>query len=148
MKKLFLLLTIVFGFLACEGPMGPEGPKGPPGEGTGWKIIYMYILENEWEEIRSGNETYYTFTYRNSDITQYVYDEGAMIVHQILNFDNPEENQTPLPRVYHHVDKDGYKWTETIEYIYKPGSITFFMTFSDGIPRIPLTCDFKISMIW
>ncbi len=144
MKKLFLLLTIVFGFLACEGPMGPEGPQGPSGGGNDWKIIYMDILEREWEEVRSGNETYYTFTYRNSDITQYVYDEGALMVHEILSNDA----HTALPYVFHHVDKDGYSWTETLYYEYVPGAITFYLTFSDGMPRLPLKCDFKITMIW
>ena len=148
MKKLFLLLTIVFGFLSCEGPMGPEGPKGPPGEGTGWKIKYMTVYERNWEKIQSGKETYYRAIIEDKDLTQYIYDEGALTVHQILDFDTQDEVQTALPYVFHRVDDDGYEWTETLYYDYRPGTIAFYLTFSDGIPRNPVICDFKVTMLW
>lgn len=45
MKKIFVLFTIAFAFIACEGDRGPVGPPGPPGSGGDSEIGHVYDIE-------------------------------------------------------------------------------------------------------
>lgn len=53
MKKISLLLALVFIISSCEGDRGPQGPQGPPGfEGRGATIIEIegdFLSENGYE---------------------------------------------------------------------------------------------------
>jgi len=77
------------------------------------------------------------------EISTYKYNKGAVIAY--LDKDNVLQT---LPTVRHYENGAGDRWTETVDYEYSPGSITFFVTNSDFAKIRPAQMYFKVILLW
>lgn len=142
MKKLFFLLVVTFAFIACEGPIGPQGPQG---YGTNWNVQKYVVSANHWQ-VRDDEGFINIFDVR--DLTDYIYTDGKVTAYLVQYPGTKDEVQTPLPYTMHHQDNTGY-WTETYSFDYAPGSIAFYVTYSD-FPQgtRPGSATFRVVMNW
>jgi hypothetical protein len=132
------------------GPQGPAGPQGEDGYGTNWEIIPVTVRQSQWryndDRENNGDQPYFYYTLHDSRITNFIYSEGAVIVY--LDFGGV---RTPLPSIQHCRNENDELWTETIDFRYSPGEITFFFSLSDFFfpsNYSPPTRDFKILLMW
>ena len=124
MKKFLFLVILSLTLFSCEGPMGPQGPQGVPGEGMFWKYYTYTVKSQDWQLVTSpdGLNTYYMYEFQNKDIT-------------------------PLPYTIHKGEADGDNallWTETYTYDYMPGSVAFYVQYSDFIEQQPGDMVFRL----
>ena len=91
----------------------------------------------------SGNYLYYEF--REPNLTQFIYDQGAMQAFLFMN----DGNLTPLPFNDYWVDGD-YMWTEQVTCEFRPGYITFILKYSDHATDILPYYEyrFKVRFLW
>lgn len=146
MKKLLLLLaTIVFLTTSCRGPMGP------PGQGTNWAVFDVPIRSSDWQRVGGVDalNSFFQFQVRDSRINNFIYNDGLVTAY--LEFNG--RFQTPLPYVQHYGEVDNlgneHLWTETIDYEYTPGQITFFLTPSDFLTGYtPGSYVVRVVLLW
>ncbi len=162
MKKFLLLFIACIAFISCEGPMGPQGPIGPQGPqgeagesgesggGAYWKYYTYTVRSQDWELVSTndGLNTYYMYEFRNTDITQEIYDEGFIVGYLVQSPGEENEVITPLPYVVHRGETlengDSALWTETYTYDYMPGSVAFYVQFSDFFEQQPEDMTFRL----
>ncbi|MDR1745686.1 MAG: hypothetical protein LBR49_00200 [Tannerella sp.] len=156
MKKYFLLAgLLVFMLASCEGPAGPMGPAGEPGEGMNWKIVTYVVHESDWQLIGQPDalESYFMYEFNENSLSNFIYTDGNVFGYRILDAGLNSEVLTPLPHVVPHgeVLSNGSEslWTEIYSFDYMPGSIAFYVHYSDFMTGLrPPTCDFRIVMNW
>ena len=132
MKKFLFLVILSLTLFSCEGPMGPQGPQGVPGEGMFWKYYTYTVKSQDWQLVTSPDDLY---------IDGYVL--GYLV--QTPGADN--EVITPLPYTIHKGEADGDNamlWTETYTYDYMPGSVAFYVQYSDFIEQQPGDMVFRL----
>ena len=150
MKKLLLLIIISLALFSCEGPMGPQGPQGVPGEGMYWKYYTYTVKSQDWELVTSpdGLNTYYMYVFDNNDITDDLYINGYVLGYLVQSPGTQDEVITPLPYVIHRggTDNSGKEmlWTETYTYDYMPGSVAFYVQYSDFVQQQPGDMVFRL----
>ena len=149
--KLFLLCATVWALCACEGP---QGPQGEPGIGTNWKIIYYTVHDSDWQLVGGTNalNSYFTYDFNESLLTNEIYKSGKVTGYRILNYGQSNETLTPLPDMI-PVGESGvgeeFLWTENYTFDYMPGSVAFFVYYSDFSTKVkPPTCQFRIVLNW
>ena len=134
MKKFLFLVILSLTLFSCEGPMGPQGPQGVPGEGMFWKCYTYTVKSQDWQLVTSpdGLNTYYMYEFQNKDITDDLYIDEVI---------------TPLPYTIHKGEADednALLWTETYTYDYMPGSVAFYVQYSDFIEQQPGDMVFRL----
>lgn len=147
MKKLLLLAIISLTLFSCEGPMGPQGV---PGEGMYWKYYTYTVKSQDWELVNTadGLNTYYMFVFKNDDITDDLYLNGYALGYLVLSPGTNDEVITPLPYTIHRGSTDSQEekklWTETFTYDYMPGSVAFYVQYSDFLQQQPEEMTFRL----
>ncbi|MDR2810431.1 MAG: hypothetical protein LBB84_07745 [Tannerellaceae bacterium] len=143
MKKILFILLAVAGFLSCEGPK-------ETGVETQWKAIYYTVKEDDWQlqGVKGGTNSYYQFVFDEPALTDFIYTEGIVIGYQVIDPGTADEVLRPLPDTWPVGEKSSY-WTESISFDYMPGSVAFYVGYSDFATNIlPSTMTFKLMMIW
>lgn len=155
MRKLFILLLAI-SFIACEGPMGPEGltgpqgPKGEPGYGNNWHVTSFTVAKSEWKLVGNPGElnSYFYVDKPLKELTQTVYNEGSIISY--IETDKGVKNG--MPYVLHLGEAEGSKeflWTQTYDFDFYKGGITFYVTYSDFNTQIrPDIETFHVVLMW
>ena len=155
MKKLTgLLLIVIMGFTACEGPMGPEGPVGPPGP-VNIEYITYEVNESSWELVGEKNTpgSYYIYGFDEPFLTSSIYEYGT-IVGYMFYYENSKEYQTALPFTYYDMDitDDGVEFPFSVQYMcdFAPRKIYFKVVYSDFYTAEykPGTITFRVMYIW
>jgi hypothetical protein len=147
MKKRLLALLAITGCLSCEGPMGPPGESGVE---TQWEAIYYTVESEDWELV--GNQgapnSFYQFFFNEAALTEFIYKEGVVIGYVVLNADTRDEILRPLPDTWPVGEKSSI-WTESYTFDYMPGSVAFYVGYSDFATNVrPPKTKFKLMMIW
>ena len=149
MKKFLFLVILSLTLFSCEGPMGPQGPQGVPGEGMFWKYYTYTVKSQDWQLVTSpdGFHTYYMYEFQNKDITDDLYIDGYVLGYLVQSPGADNEVITPLPYTIHKGEADGDNallWTETYTYDYMPGSVAFYVQYSDFIEQQPGDMVFRL----
>lgn len=157
MKKLLSLLLLTALFISCRGPMGPSGPmgpEGPQGQGTDWKVVWVTVNKADWQLIGQPGAlgSYYRCVVAAPEITDFVYEQGAVIGYMVMNYGQTDEVQTPLniglPRGETGTNGEAL-WTDFYSFDFTPGSIAFYYEPSDFATQIvPEIADFRIVVMW
>ena len=130
MKKFLFLVILSLTLFSCEGPMGPQGPQGVPGEGMFWKYYTYTVKSQDWQLVTSpdGLNTYYMYEFQNKDITDDLYIDGYVLGYLVQSPGADNEVITPLPYTYD----------------YMPGSVAFYVQYSDFIEQQPGDMVFRL----
>ena len=137
MKKLFFLLSVVlFTFASCEGPPGRDGLDGRDGAGTYWFVKTYTIQSNQWTLINGEDQlnSYFRAQISIPKLDRELYERGNVQCYMFQNINNTEV-QTPLPFTIPLGEKGTgggeLLWTETVSFDFYPGTITFYVNYSD-----------------
>jgi len=103
------------------------------------------VRQKDWnvgDDDESGPYFYYEF--KETNLTQYVYDNGIMQAFLLMN----GGNLTPLPfNDYWVVGND--MWTEQVTCEFRPGHITFILKYSDHASVLPYyDYTFRVRFMW
>ena len=153
MKKiLFLLSILLLGFVTCIGPEGPEGPRGPAGrngqngidgrDGGGANVYIQDVNVASGDWVWSNTGRYYWCAKSFSFIDQYIYDFG--IIKTYIDY-GVAQQELPIVR---HYEESGFRWTQTTDYEFEVGKITFYVTNSDFFEERPESMLFRVAIIW
>ena len=172
MKKLILLLSVIFALSACEGDQGPMGPMGPKGNtgsdgkdgtngkdgkdgegGIGWYIKTFTVKKDEWTRVGRPGElnSFYYADLKIPELDSFVYADGTVIGYLLIADDDGVEAKNGMPYVLHKgEDKKGESlWTQTYNFDYTPGVVRFYVTYSDfKTEATPGTEKFSIVLMW
>lgn len=151
MKKILNTLAILFTiitFTSCEGDEGPMGPKGDPG--VSWYTKTITISKYQWKLSGAINDlnSYYYAEIPISELSQFIFNDGT-----VLAYIEPENGiKNGLPYVLHKGEKVNgkeYLWTQTYDFDFEVGYMTFYLTYSDfNTISIPDTETFHIVLMW
>ena len=123
--RFFSFVILVLAFIACEGPMGPEGPQGPQGydgldglDGISTTYSAIYDVDpSEWD----GDIDGYVAFLNVPEITEDIYDAGAVLVYRLFETEPKSFNMLPYTYVDNaltvYMDFDAY--VGSIDLIYK-----------------------------
>lgn len=143
MKKLVLLMLVVFAAVACEGPAGPEGPPGPPGDGSGLDIYeFNQVIEpNQWSWLTmpDGISKGYMCDFADKNIYQSDYEYGLAIGYVFID---GKKHLLPYSEV--QINNFGEKYTENYTFSYEPGYVTFYINTTSSRPLAPPAMDFQV----
>lgn len=143
---LFLTLTV---FTACEGPSGPPGRDGQDGDSMYWFVKTYTIHEKDWKLYtdEDGLNPYYMCEVPIKELSDDIYYDGNVFAYLIMNFDQQNEVQTPLPYTHPAENVQGQEWSEIVHFDYMPGSIAFYVTYSDFATNVwPGDLHFRVVM--
>ncbi len=172
-----LLVIIMLGFTACEGPEGPQGPPGPSGpsgaqgpsgpqgpsgvrgpegpQGTvNVKTISYTVRDVEWELVGDPDQigSYYQHVFDEPFLTPDIYEYGTFIGYMFDKI-NGSEVQTGLPYTIYDIEvtNEGER-PFSVQYMCAatPGTIAFKVVFSDFYTEqyAPSTCNFRVMYMW
>ena len=147
MKKLLFLLTVAVGLLTCcEGPPGRDGRDA---EGMYWYVNDYTINSNQWQLVNGVDQlgSYFQAEIRISQLTREIYENGNVFCYMYQNISGVQV-QTLLPfSVPYGRDEGNYEhlWTETYACDFSPGSIMFYVNYSDFYTNNrPPTTSFRV----
>mgnify|MGYP004702146159 CR=1 FL=1 len=109
------------------------------------RVIPLSVTSTQWVRVpeKDGLNHYYMATFTVPEISNYIYNNG--VINMYRTYDNSTQ---PLPVVLHQENEQGNRWTQTIDYEYKPGIVQVFVTNSDFFDVVPTAMNFKVTMIW
>ena len=84
---------------------------------------------------------------QNKDITDDLYIDGYVLGYLVQSPGADNEVITPLPYTIHKGEANGDNamlWTETYTYDYMPGSVAFYVQYSDFIEQQPGDMVFRL----
>lgn len=121
---------------------------------TQWKIVNITVDANEW--VWNDNAAQWEAVYELPELTEFIYENGAIIGYVFIGKQGVDEVQKLLPYIdtYSVLENgDYYTFTETISADYQygnPSSVAFFIKDSelakdDGAP---LTYNFRIVLVY
>ncbi|WP_102407441.1 hypothetical protein [Parabacteroides bouchesdurhonensis] len=145
-KNLLLLFMMLLAFTACEGPAGPPGQNGT---GMTWFVKTYTIRENDWKLYSDpdGRNSFYKCEVRVNDLSNDIYLDGNVFAYWIQNPGRNDEVQTPLPYTIPLENTYDERWSEIINFDFMPGSITFYVTYSDFATSVaPGEAQFRVVM--
>ena len=145
LKPALILLFIVLGVTACEGPQGPPGRDGF----ANFDVQYYNI--KQWALAANGK--YFFAEVNDPAITTNVLYNGVVVGYIVYDYDTHREYHVPLPFdiYYNSVNEFGnpISWTETVSFDVMPGKVTFYYEPSDFFTGdAPPPCMFKIVAMW
>ena len=153
MKKLTgWLLVFMLGITACKGPMGPAGKDA---EETNWFADNFEVLASHWKPATEEGDGYFfhywEYEFSIPQLTNFVFNEGYVgcSLIQVIEYDNGRTStvQRPLPYTIYGIDND-FPYSENYSFEIRPGYIKFIVKYSDFSELQPLTCTFRVVMIW
>jgi len=171
MKKLTrwmpVIMIVILGITACEGPMGPMGPEGPAGKPGKDGVADWYVPDdieiksNMWRLIYDDNKNpYYECRVSRSsyfkEISQsefeFIFDKGLIICYlvQWVSYDGakPILVQNPLPYIVYG-DDGGFLYSESYSFeVLRTGHIIFTVKYSDFAEIRPDDRIFHVVMLW
>jgi hypothetical protein len=126
-KKLLLLLMTTFLFASCE--------KERISEEMYWFVDTYTIRSNQWELVNGANQfdSYFQARVSIPELSRAIYENGNVFCYMFQMVNN-REVQTPLPFSLPFgevIDGREHLWTETYSFDYSPGSITFYINYTD-----------------
>ncbi len=146
MKKIWFIALLAVVFMACEGP---EGPEGPPGAGIVREVIDLHVDSSHWQLEDYGDNPYYTYTFKESKISEYVYDYATITVHVYAQYKDIDSGYYPLPDIFPYEEGfEGPAWTEYYTYKIDIGQITFIAQYSNFMELAPLSRSFRVVLEW
>ena len=104
------------------------------------------VHQGDWEIGRDDDSGLYLYCeFRESNLTQYIYENGIMQAFLLMN----DGNLTPLPFDDFWVDGNN-KWTEQVTCEFRPGYVTFILKYSDHAIDEPPHYDytFRVRFLW
>lgn len=144
-KSLLALVVLVMTLVSCEGP---EGPPGLDGEGVYWNIQNFTVRANEWKLYDDGDGPYFMCEKNYNALTDRVYTDGNVFAYRYIRPGQANEVQSPLPFTL-HLEGGEYMWTETTYFDFMPGSIAFYVQYSDFfVEDGPGTIEFRVVLNW
>lgn len=137
MKKQILLLGVLLLWLsACT-----------INESTESASVQHRVAARDWVQNTDGDglNLFFSCTMPVPELSNYVFQHGLVQVYIVLN-----GAQQVLPYSRHYEDLDGNYWTQTIDYEFSQGSITYFVTHSDFFYTTAdiSTMDFRVQLWW
>ena len=134
MKKLLSLIFLIPLLLSCEINQQNQ-----------IESVNVSVRQVDWHPSVAGDGTnlFYFCTVNMPEITQNVYSNGIVQVYYTWN-NLTSQGQQPLPYVMNHESATNYKWLQTVDFEYSPGTITIYSTRSDFIAEIPSAMNFRI----
>jgi len=156
MKKLVIcLLVFVIGFTACQGPMGPAGKDGKDATETGWFAENFEIASGHWKPATESGDGYFfhywEYEFSVPQITNFVLKEGFVGCYlvQEIEYDGGRKSTVyrPLPYTIYGIDS-GFAYSENYSFELRNGFVKFIVKYSDFDTIKPLTCIFRIVLIW
>lgn len=165
MKKITFMLFAAIALFACEGPEGPMGPSGPQGidgqdgrdgkdgqdgYGAQWYTTSFTILASDWMLMGEPGDlnTYFYADRKIPQLDERVYSEGTVLGY----IQTGKDVKNGLPFVLHMGEaSDGkeFLWTQTYDFDFSPGTIRFYITYSDFSTQIPPEGEtFHIVLMW
>ncbi|MDH6535599.1 hypothetical protein D0T51_06945 [Parabacteroides sp. 52] len=146
-KNVLLLLMILLAFTACEGPQGPPGEPGI----LGLKIIDISIDAEDWviSKDNQGLNAYYMCEVNVPELSRTVYQDGLVHAYLVQNPGTSYEVETSLNCSFPNENQYGDLWTEYYSWDYMPGSVAFYVKYSD-FNLVPGPGDklFKLVLLW
>ncbi|MDR1984645.1 MAG: lipoprotein [Prevotellaceae bacterium] len=142
--------TLIFAALFAVMLSACQGPQGPKGEDSNWFVTSFTVNSNEWRLSGQPNDlnSYYYADKIIENLTDFIFEEGIVIAY--IKTGNNVKNEMPF--VFHRGDSDGTNeslWTETYDFDFYPGGITFYVTYSDFSTAIrPGTETFYVVLMW
>ncbi len=121
-------------------------------EFTQWEIVNITVNANDWEW--NSNSSQWEAFYNFPELTEFIYENGAMIGYVFLGTQNIDEVQKLLPYIETYYNEgSGQTFTETISVDYQfgnPSTIGFFIKDSQLAqdPAAPSNYNFRIVLIW
>lgn len=127
-------------------------------EFTQWEIVNIQVNQNHWEW--DDQERRYEAIYSLPELTEFIYESGAVLGYLFLGQQGVNEVQKMLPYVhtYYSTDTGGNiteTFTETISYdvMYQSGGnsdVAFFIQASNVFKdtNAPQTYNFRLVLIW
>ncbi len=141
MKKsvfLMLLTALVLGFSSC-------GDSDVYNYYENQDVIQrtLSVGSREWVKMQSENmPVYYAATFQISELNYRVFNTGIVSCEIVLG-----DSRQPLPYSTHYMNGQGEMWTRTIDFQYKVGEVTIFVTNNDFFDELPESMNFRLSII-
>ena len=103
------------------------------------------VRANDWKIGNDDSGDYFYYEFRESNLTQYIYDKGAMQAFLMVG----SGNLTPLP-FNDYWKEDTYMWTEQVTCEFRPGYVTFILKYSDHAVNVSPYYDytFRVRFMW
>ena len=151
MKKMFILVTIFLcsctGDTGPEGPVGPQGPPGPKGGGDIKVVEFSFTFGQMSLDTGLTPEVYrYTFSSVISQITQDVFDNGAVIAYSEVN-DGLGWRALPFLSDVDTDDDSKVDFSFNMNYGYAVGSIVINIEFSTTGIEFEDSYTFRIKVV-
>lgn len=123
-------------------------------EFTQWKIVNITVNADDWEW--NNNSAQWEAVYNLSELTEFIYEYGAMISYVFIGQQGVNEVQKLLPYINTYSVMEGadtFTFTETISADFQqgnPSTVAFFIKDSDLAqdPDAPQNYNFRIVLIW
>lgn len=124
-------------------------------EFTQWKIVNITVDKNDWQWNDEAGQ--YEAVANIPELTQFIYENGAVLGYVFIGEQGKDEVQKLLPYVNtYSAEDDMGNWltfTETISCDFQlgsPSSVGFFIKASDLVndPSAPQTYHFRIVLVW
>lgn len=117
---------------------------------TSWEIINYNIKQSDWKWNEESSQ--YEVVAELPELTEFIYENGAIIGYVFLGQQGKDEVQKLLPYINTYTD-DGQTFTETISFdvqLDDPSTVAFFIKSSDLFkdPEAPQNYNFRIVLIW
>ena len=103
------------------------------------------VQTTHWQIGRDDESgVYYYYEFRETNLTQYIFDKGIMQAFLKVN----DGNLSPLPFDDFWMEGD-YKWTEQVTCEFRPGYITFILKYNDHTLDPPYyNYEFRVRFLW
>ncbi|MCL1934260.1 MAG: hypothetical protein FWF53_10680 [Candidatus Azobacteroides sp.] len=106
------------------------------------------VQKGDWSVGKDDSGEYFYYEFRESNLTQYIYENGIMQAFLFMD----EENITPLPFNDYWIDESNpdYMWTEQVTCEFRPGFVTFILKYSDHATNEPphYNYTFRVRFMW
>lgn len=125
---------------------------------TGWQIINIAVKKEDWAWNTDTEQ--YEVIFDVPELTEFIYEEGAVLGYVFFGQQGVDEVQMPLPYVFTYKEKDDngntFTYTETISFDYQLGtggkksSVAFYIQASDRF-RVDdnlTNYNYRIVLIW
>lgn len=124
-KTLALIAVSIFFLTGCQ-----KDYSGPA-----MRTVKINVARDAWRYSGLDDNNYYMATVQMPEINASVFRNGLVKMYRVYDWNQDNAAQTELPYVrlneYEAEDGNWYFFTETIDYQFSAGEVTFFYTMSD-----------------
>ena len=148
-KRIVFFFLILFSVTACDVEPYHDGD-----DNDNWKVLTFTVKKSDWKLMGHSNDlnSYYQFVFNDvRELSNFVCTDGT-VTGYLYQGNGSDEVQTPLPYTIPYgdfVNGNEFLWTETTTFDYQPGSIAFYVNYSDFNTEVePETMDFRVVLHW